>query len=66
MGAKGIVKAEEYDWKNIAQRVEGIYCKVLSTPKKRETFSLRRMIAEDLRKLFSRKVRANAKTNRIS
>ena len=63
MGAKGILKAKEYDWKNVAQRVEALYGKVLSEPQKRGTFSLRRMIAEDMRKLFSKKVRANAKTD---
>jgi len=63
MGAKGILKAKEYDWKNVARRVEALYSKVLSEPQKRGTFSLRRMIIEDLRKLFSRKVRANAKTD---
>ncbi len=66
MGAKGILKAQEYDWKNVARRVEGLYSKILSEPQKRETFSLRRMIIEDLRKLFSGKMRANAKTNRSS
>ena len=63
MGAKGILKAKEYDWKNVARRVEALYSKVLSEPQKRGTFSLRRMIVEDLHKLFSGKVRANAKTN---
>ncbi len=63
MGAKGILKAKEYDWKNVAQRVEALYSKVLSEPRKRGTFSLRRMIVEDLRKLFSGKMRANAKTD---
>ena len=63
MGAKGILKAKEFDWENVARRVEALYSKVLSESQKRGTFSLRRMIAEDLRKLFSKKVRANAKTN---
>ncbi len=66
MGAKGILKAKEYDWENVARRVEGLYREILSAPQKRETFSLRRMITEDLRKLFSKKVRANAKTDRSS
>ncbi|MFC1956965.1 glycosyltransferase family 4 protein [Chloroflexota bacterium] len=66
MGAKGILKAQEYDWKNVARQVEGLYKKILSESHKRETFSLRRMITEDLRKLFSKKVRANAKTDRSS
>jgi phosphatidylinositol alpha-mannosyltransferase len=66
MGARGILKAKEYDWKNVARRVEALYSKVISEPKKREPFSLRRMISEDLRKLFSKKVRANAKTDRSS
>ena len=63
MGAKGILKAKDYDWKCVAKRVEALYSKVLSEPQKRGTFSLRRMIAEDMRKLFSKKVRANAKTD---
>jgi len=63
MGAKGILKAKEFDWENVARRVEALYSKVLSESQKRGTFSLRRMIAEDLRKLFSKKVRANAKTD---
>jgi phosphatidylinositol alpha-mannosyltransferase len=63
MGAKGILKAKDYAWENVARRVEALYNKVLSEPQKRGTFSLRRMIVEDLRKLFSRKVRANAKTD---
>jgi phosphatidylinositol alpha-mannosyltransferase len=66
MGAKGILKAKEHDWENVARRVEGLYRETLSAPQKRETFSLRRMITEDLRKLFSKKVRANAKTDRSS
>ncbi len=63
MGAKGILKAKEFDWENVARRVEALYSKVLNESQKRGTFSLRRMIAEDLRKLFSKKVRANAKTD---
>jgi hypothetical protein len=39
---------------------------VLDRSQHRETFSLRRMIIEDLRKLFSRKVRTDAKTDRSS
>jgi phosphatidylinositol alpha-mannosyltransferase len=63
MGARGILKAQEYDWEHIAQRVEGLYNKVLGEHQKRETFSLRKIIAEDLRKLFSGRLRANAKTD---
>jgi phosphatidylinositol alpha-mannosyltransferase len=66
MGARGILKAAEYDWTNVARRVESLYKNVLSETQKRETFSLRRMIIEDLRKLFSGKMRSNAKTDRSS
>jgi len=66
MGARGILKAEEYDWKNVARRVESLYEKILGEAHKRETFSLRRMITEDLRKLFSGRLGANAKTDRSS
>ena len=63
MGAKGILKAREYDWANVARRVVNIYREVVKKSPQRETFSLRKMIIEDLGKLFSRKVKANAKTN---
>ncbi|MCK4721917.1 MAG: glycosyltransferase family 4 protein, partial [Dehalococcoidia bacterium] len=63
MGARGILKAQEYDWKNVARRVLDYYHEVLKKSQHREPFSLRRMIIEDLGKLFSRKVRANAKTD---
>jgi len=66
MGAKGILKAQEYDWKNVARRVLDYYREVLEKSQHREPFSLRRMIIEDLGKLFSRKVRANAKTDQSS
>ncbi|MBA7696292.1 D-inositol-3-phosphate glycosyltransferase [subsurface metagenome] len=56
MGAKGILKAAEYDWKHVAQRVLDHYIEVLSEPRQRETFSLRKMIGEGLGNLFSRKV----------
>jgi len=63
MGAKGILKAAEYDWKHVAQRVLNHYIEVLSEPRQRETFSLRKMIGEELGSLFSRKVRSNGKTD---
>ena len=63
MGARGILKAAEYDWKHVALQVLAHYTEVLKKAPQRETFSLRKMIVEDLGKLFSRKVRANDKTN---
>jgi len=63
MGANGILKAAEYDWKYVARRVLDYYTEVLNEPGQRETFSLRKMIIEDLGKLFSRKVRVNGKTD---
>jgi phosphatidylinositol alpha-mannosyltransferase len=66
MGARGRLKAQEYDWENVARRVIDLYREVIDRPQHRETFSLRRMIIEDTRKLFSRKVRAHAKTDRSS
>ena len=63
MGAKGILKAAEYDWKHVAQRILDHYTEVLSEPRQRETFSLRKMIGEELGNLFSRKVRSNGKTD---
>jgi phosphatidylinositol alpha-mannosyltransferase len=66
MGQRGRLKAQEYDWANVARRVLDLYQEVLGRSQYRETFSLRRMIIEDTRKLFSRKVRAHAKTDRSS
>ncbi len=64
MGARGIVKAREFDWQNVTGRILDYYNEILKEPKPRETFSLRKMIIEDIGKLFSRKVRANnAKTD---
>ena len=63
MGAKGILKAAKYDWKHVTRQVLDYYTEVLKKAPQRETFSLRRMIAEDLGNLFSRKVRVNGKTN---
>jgi len=63
MGARGLIKSREYDWQNVARRILDYYNEILKKSQPRETFSLRRMIIEDVGKLFSRKVRANAKTN---
>jgi len=35
MGAKGRLKALEYDWENIAQRVLNYYIRVLNGPRRK-------------------------------
>ena len=66
MGANGLVKAKEYDWDNIVRRLLDYYSEVIKKSRNRETFSLRKMIIEDLGKLFSGKVRGHAKNKSIS
>jgi phosphatidylinositol alpha-mannosyltransferase len=56
MGMQGVFKATEYDWKNVARRVAALYHEVLGRPQPRDTFSLRRMIIEDTKKLFTGKL----------
>jgi phosphatidyl-myo-inositol alpha-mannosyltransferase len=56
MGMLGVFKATEYDWKNLARRVATLYHEVLGRPQPRDTFSLRRMIIEDTKKLFTGKL----------
>jgi len=50
MGARGIRKASEFDWKKVSRRVLDYYINVLNTKPthRRETFSLRRIILESL------------------
>jgi len=38
MGAKGILKAKEYDWKHIAQRILDYYTSILNKPPLKEQF----------------------------
>jgi phosphatidylinositol alpha-mannosyltransferase len=63
MGANGVRKAAEYDWKHIAQRVLDYYGKVLAGSPQRVTFSVRQEIKERLCSLSFRKIRFNGKAN---
>jgi len=66
MGANGIRKAAEYDWKKIARKVLDFYVEVLKNrPDHRETFSLRKIIMEKMSSLVAES-RRNGKTNRSS
>jgi len=62
MGARGRLKAKEYDWKYIAQRVLDYYVTVLGESQ-REAFSLKRGLRERLDRLFFRQARFYGKTD---
>ena len=66
MGANGLIKAKNFDWENIALKVLDYYNEVISKSRDRETFSLRKMIIEDIIKLFSGKLGRNAKNKSVS
>ena len=62
MGARGRVKAKEYDWKYIAQRVLNYYITVLGESQ-REAFSLTQWLREKLDRLFFRQARFYGKAD---
>ena len=67
MGASGLRKAAEYDWRKVAHKVQDYYVEVLKNkPTHRETFSLRKMILEKLSSTFAERRSLNGKTNRSS
>ena len=62
MGARGRLKAKEYDWKYIAQKVLNYYVTVLGESQ-REAFSLTQWLRERLDRLFFRQARFYGKTD---
>ena len=62
MGARGRLKAKEYDWKYIAQKVLNYYVRVLGESQ-REAFSLTQWLRERLDRLFFRQARFYGKTD---
>jgi len=63
MGARGILKAREYDWTHIAQRVMDHYIEARDAFPNREIISTRRQLKEKISSLSHRKLRFNGKTN---
>lgn len=62
MGARGRLKAEEYDWEYVAQRVLNYYITVLGESQ-REPVSFKQELMEILDRVFLRKARFYGKTD---
>jgi len=63
MGTKGILKAAEYDWKHVAQRVLDYYVRVLEESPQREMISSKQKLRRRLGRVFFREARFDGKTD---